>query len=260
MTELEREINKYEILATLVVRGCGSHGRRCLWDLCGKPMIQWSLEAAKDSKYISRILVITEDTKIREVVENLGYRVIDRPLSSAIDAPRDYTKGMYKLAKPRSLIHVVPRHLENANYYLFYYLEEAEGYIPDIWFHLSGHNPMGTSETVNKVVEAFFKNPEAVEASDYYYCPDAVNFYMLHNNQMFHIFYDTIDRQDFPKFYKKGSFHISGRPAKQSSTSIKTASVISTIEEGMSVHTEEDLFLARYYMQRRLEKNKKRRV
>lgn len=256
MTELEREIRKYEILATLVVRGCGSHGRRCLWDICGKPMIQWVLEAAKDSKYINRIIVVTEDKKIKETVENLGFQVIDRALQTAVDAPRDYTEGIYKLPKPRSLIHLIPRFLENANYYLFYYLEEAEGYVPDLWFHLSAHNPMGRSEIADKVIEAFFKDPEAEEAADYY--PALANFYILNasNNQMLHMFYDALDRQDFPKFYRKGSFHISGRPLKKLSTSLRRAYVITVPEEGLSVHEEEDLFLAQCYMKRRLEREK----
>ena len=44
-------------------------------DFCGKPLISYSLEIAEKSGLFDHIHVSTEDTKIKEVVENLGFSI-----------------------------------------------------------------------------------------------------------------------------------------------------------------------------------------
>lgn len=43
--------------------------------LCGKPLIAWTIEAAKKSKYINKIVVSTDDIKTAEIAKKYGAEV-----------------------------------------------------------------------------------------------------------------------------------------------------------------------------------------
>jgi pseudaminic acid cytidylyltransferase len=49
--------------------------RKNIKDFCGKPMIAWSIEAAKNSGLFDRIIVTTDDTEIAEVAKKWGAEV-----------------------------------------------------------------------------------------------------------------------------------------------------------------------------------------
>ena len=50
-----------------------------IYELNGKPLLQWTLEAAKKSKYLDRIFVSTESSKVADITNKNGGIVIDRP-------------------------------------------------------------------------------------------------------------------------------------------------------------------------------------
>ncbi|MBR6696995.1 MAG: acylneuraminate cytidylyltransferase family protein [Lachnospiraceae bacterium] len=54
----------------------------------GKPLISYTLEAAKESKYIDMIYVSTEDEKIAKVVNDAGFEVLKRPEELAGDTTK----------------------------------------------------------------------------------------------------------------------------------------------------------------------------
>ncbi len=74
------------IIALIPARG-GSKGvpRKNIKPLAGKPLIAYTIEEAKKSQYISRILVSTEDAEIKEIALKFGAEVIDRPDELAQD-------------------------------------------------------------------------------------------------------------------------------------------------------------------------------
>jgi|TARA_Y100000310_G_scaffold192840_1_gene192745 CMP-N-acetylneuraminic acid synthetase len=74
------------IIAIIPARG-GSKGiiRKNIKPLNGKPLISYTITAAKQSKHIGRVIVSTEDTEIKEVSLNCGAEVIDRPTDLAQD-------------------------------------------------------------------------------------------------------------------------------------------------------------------------------
>jgi len=74
------------ILGITPARG-GSKGvpRKNIKMLCGKPLIAWTIEAAKQSKLLDRFVVSTEDKEIAEVARKYGAEVIPRPLELATD-------------------------------------------------------------------------------------------------------------------------------------------------------------------------------
>lgn len=79
-------INNQTILALIPARG-GSKGlpRKNMKPLLGKPLIAWTIEQAKKSKYIDKIVVSTEDKEIGEIAIKYGIDVIKRPEELAKD-------------------------------------------------------------------------------------------------------------------------------------------------------------------------------
>ena len=78
-----------KVVSITLSRG-GSKGvpRKNIADICGKPLVQYVLEAADASKYITERYVSTEDAEIKQVVEKIGAKVIDRPKDLATDSAK----------------------------------------------------------------------------------------------------------------------------------------------------------------------------
>lgn len=74
------------ILAVIPARG-GSKGipRKNLYPLLGKPLVVWSIEAAKRSALIDRFVVSTEDAEISQICRDAGAEVLQRPVELASD-------------------------------------------------------------------------------------------------------------------------------------------------------------------------------
>lgn len=51
----------------------------------GKPLLAWSIEAAKKSQYLDAVYVSTEDSEISDVAYNYGAEVLSRPNELASD-------------------------------------------------------------------------------------------------------------------------------------------------------------------------------
>ncbi len=74
-------------LAIITARG-GSKGlpRKNIKQLAGKPLINWTIEAAKKSQYLDRIVLSSEDAEIVKVAKDIGCEVpFLRPLELAQD-------------------------------------------------------------------------------------------------------------------------------------------------------------------------------
>ena len=75
------------LLAVITARG-GSKGvpRKNVLELCGKPLIAWTIEAAQKSNYIDRLIVSTEDEEIADISRSYGADVpFIRPAELAMD-------------------------------------------------------------------------------------------------------------------------------------------------------------------------------
>lgn len=87
---MEREVNhimdKHKILAIIPARG-GSKGlpKKNILPLAGKPLIAWTIEQAKQSGYIDKVVVSTEDHEIAEISKKYGAEVVERPKELAMD-------------------------------------------------------------------------------------------------------------------------------------------------------------------------------
>lgn len=61
-----------------------------LRDIAGKPMIQWTIDAAKGSQYLDTIAVSTEDPAIVKHCSGQGLQIVDRPAHLASDTANIY--------------------------------------------------------------------------------------------------------------------------------------------------------------------------
>lgn len=74
------------ILGIIPARGeSKSIPRKNIKDMSGKPLIAWTVESAKKSKYLDKFVVSTEDKEIAEISRKYGAEVIDRPKELATD-------------------------------------------------------------------------------------------------------------------------------------------------------------------------------
>ena len=74
--------------------------------LCGKPLIAWTIEEAKKSKHISRVIVNTDDEQIAEVSKKYGAEIFLRPKNLAEDLTQDlpvFTHHLLELKKSGDL-------------------------------------------------------------------------------------------------------------------------------------------------------------
>ncbi len=68
-------------------------------NFCGKPLISWTIEAAKNSKFISKIYVSTDSEEIAEIAIKYGAKIpslrsdeLSRDNSSSVDVVLDFQK------------------------------------------------------------------------------------------------------------------------------------------------------------------------
>jgi N-acylneuraminate cytidylyltransferase len=108
--------------------------------LCGKPLIVWVIEAAKNSKLINRIILSTDSEEIAEVGRKFGAEVpFLRPTEYAQDDSPD--------------VPVFEHCLE--------WLRKNENYMPDIVVHLRPTGPLVTSQEIDAAISLLEKFPEA---------------------------------------------------------------------------------------------------
>ena len=122
-----------KILVIIPARGGSKRlPRKNILDLAGKPLIAWSIEAAKRSKYIDRVILSSDDEEIIAFAEEFECDVpFVRPKELAEDATRS--------------IDVVTHALKS--------LEEPYEYV----ILLQPTSPLRTSEDIDRAIELFLE-------------------------------------------------------------------------------------------------------
>jgi len=78
-------------LAIIPARGGSKRlPRKNILNLCGKPLISWSIEAGLKSKYIDKVVVSSDDTEILNISNELKVQVIKRPKELASDTSTSF--------------------------------------------------------------------------------------------------------------------------------------------------------------------------
>lgn len=178
-----------EILAIIPARG-GSKGipMKNIISLAGKPLIYYSIKAAKDSKFITRIIVSTDNKKIGQIANKFG-------AETPFFRPKKISGGN---ASTNDAI----QHTLN-------YLKKNESYVPDIVVLLQPTSPLRKSKTIDKAIRKFRKDKpdilleiSKIKSHPYrsflpngkYLKPFKKNFLKYHQRQLFpKIYYPTGD-------------------------------------------------------------------
>ncbi len=129
------------ILAIIPARG-GSKSvpRKNIKLLAGKPLIAWTIEEAKKSRHIDRVIVSTDDEEIARVARAWGAEVpFLRPPEISADLSKDI----------EFLTHAVD------------FLRAQEQYEPDIVVLLRATSPLKTVEDIDRGIETLANNPDA---------------------------------------------------------------------------------------------------
>lgn len=127
------------IIAIIPARG-GSKGlpRKNMIPLAGKPLINWSIDEANNSQYISKVFVTTEDEEIAGISISAGASIINRPKSLAGD----------KILTDQVLIHAINT------------LQKNELQENDIIVLLQPTSPLRTAQDIDQSIEAFLGNKD----------------------------------------------------------------------------------------------------
>ncbi|WP_297443255.1 acylneuraminate cytidylyltransferase family protein [Sulfurimonas sp.] len=79
-------LHKKTFLAVIPARGGSKRlPRKNVLDLAGKPLISWSIEAAKKSKYIDEVIVSSDDDEILGIAHSLDVTALKRPAILSTD-------------------------------------------------------------------------------------------------------------------------------------------------------------------------------
>lgn len=128
-----------KILALIPARG-GSKGipKKNIIDFCGQPMIFYSINAARQSKYVDKIVVSSDSAEILSVAEKYGAQTVKRPEELAQDTSK----------------------MDDAIKHVLTTLAQDDGFKPDLIVLLQPTSPLRTTETIDKAIEVFNENSD----------------------------------------------------------------------------------------------------
>lgn len=226
-------IDNKKILAIIPARG-GSKGipKKNIKAVSGKPMINYTIEAAKECEYIDKVIVSTDDEEIAEISMRAGAIVpFLRPDEMATDeAP---------------LIDVVMHAVE-------FYERKAERY--DIILLLQPTSPLRTSEDIQKALEYFIRKGEKplASVSEVFENPTLVRTFG-EQNELKKIVdgEDAVRRQDMKKFYRiNGAIYINSMKELNENTNFHENSLgyVLPREHSVDVDEPQDIVVAEYYL------------
>jgi len=141
-----------EILAVIPARmGSKRLPGKNLKMINGKPLLVYSIDAVKKSKYVNRFIVSTEDNNIGQIAQSHDAEVIMRPVELARDeSPTEHV-----------IIHVLEQ------------LQKKEQYIPDIIILLQPTSPLRTTEDIDTAIKTFLGSPgeSLISVTEYDHTP-----------------------------------------------------------------------------------------
>ena len=226
-------INGRKILALIPARG-GSKGikDKNIFPLCGKPLIAYSIEKAKKSKFIDMVLVSTDSEKIASIAKEFGASVpFLRPAKFAQDTSKSIDV----------IIHTIEE-LKKINVFF------------DILILLQPTSPLRTAEDIDEAIKTFEDNNEQPLVSISEVNDNPILIRTLDNsgrlNKLLEINSD-IRRQDMKKYYRvNGSIYINRIPDLNEYSSLNDNIIPYIVPTNHSIDIDEmkDLVLAEYYL------------
>lgn len=222
-----------KIISLIPARG-GSKGipYKNIKNLAGKPLIYYTINAAKKSRYIDEVLVSTDDEKIAKVAESYGAIVpelrpkeISKDNSSTLDVVLYAIRSFPQFTGADTLILLQPT------------------------------QPLRTEEDIDKSIESFYQNGKKslVSISEVDDHPILMR-YLCEDNSVKKLFNTRSDirRQDMEKIYRvNGAIYINGIKDINETTSFNDNQMGFLMEKAHSVDIDDmaDMALANYYLE-----------
>lgn len=228
-------IEKNKIVALIPARG-GSKGikNKNIIDLCGKPLISYTIQAALESKYIDKVIVSTDSQEIADVAIKYGAEVpFLRPGELASDTSKTIDAVMHAVGE-----------LE----------KRKEQY--DILILLQATQPLRTAEDIDSAIELFIKNKGQSLVSVSPVEDNPILIRTIDNlGRMNSILpmKSTCRRQDMPLYYRvNGCIYINLISELDLNTSFNDNKIPYIMPKERSVDIDEikDLLIAQYYISR----------
>jgi CMP-N-acetylneuraminic acid synthetase len=180
--------NKKVFLGVIPARG-GSKGilRKNIKKLAGKPLIQYTFDAANSSKLLDRFIVSTDHDEIINYTKRQGIEVpFKRPAELATDTSKTLDV----------LIHALE------------FLKKEENFQPDYIVTLQPTSPMRNEEDIDRAIEIISNNDEADSLVSVIEVPHNFNPYSImefDGKYLLHYIKDKriMIRQEIPKFFAR---------------------------------------------------------
>ena len=224
--------NGRTILGIIPARG-GSKGipHKNIIDLCGKPLISYSVIAGLASKYIDYLMVSTDDEEIAKVAKEYGAEVpFMRPAELASDTSRTID----------AVLHV----LENL---------KKQGQLYDVLVLLQPTQPLRTSTDIDHAIERYFemgcKSLVSVSPVD----DHPLLIRSIERDVLVPLLKrpSTCRRQDMPPYYRiNGCIYINevGQIDENTSFNDNIVPFVMGKEHSIDIDESSDLVMARYYI------------
>ncbi|WP_045212433.1 cytidylyltransferase domain-containing protein [Desulfonatronovibrio magnus] len=220
-----------KILSVIPARG-GSKGvpGKNIRLLAGKPLIAWTIEEAKKSKYIDRLVLSSEDQEIISIAKSFG---CDVPFVRPTDLAADETPGV------DPIIHA---------------LQKLPGY--DIVVMLQPTSPLRKVEDIDECLEFFIKQKAFVCVSVSEVKKTPYWMFSMDNNYHIHKLMDNKDiisrRQNLPKAYMpNGALFVAEADYLQQNRSFYTSDTLGYLmpqDRSQDIDSEMDLFCTECFM------------
>lgn len=226
--------NGKKILALIPARG-GSKGikNKNIIDLCGKPLISYTIEAAKRSGYIDEIIVSTDNQEIAEVARSYDAEVpFIRPASLAEDTSKTIEVVMHAIN----------------------FLEQEERLF-DTLILLQPTEPLRTSDDIDGAIKKYFLCGERGLVSVSEVDDNPILIRSIDTNDLLIPLINTGStrrRQDMPIYYRvNGCIYINKVSEINESLSFNDNKLAYIMQREHSIDIDElkDLYLAKYYLE-----------
>jgi CMP-N,N'-diacetyllegionaminic acid synthase len=223
-------INNKKVLAVIPARG-GSKGipRKNIIEINGRPLIAWTIEAAKRSNYIDKIVLSSEDDEIIKVALDWGCEI---PFKRPLDLANDHTPGI------EPVLHV---------------LENIKGF--DYLVLLQPTSPLRTSEDIDECIKLCIESNTNSSVSVCESDKSPYWMYTINREQILNKILDddrsTYQRQILPRtFFLNGAVYVAEIKWLLESKAFvgnNTIAYVMPKERSVDIDTRFDLQLAEYF-------------
>jgi len=230
--------NNKKILAIIPARGGSKRlpGKNLI-ELLGKPLIWYTIEAAKNSKYIDKVVVSTDNLKIAEISKKYGVEVIKRPKFLATDKSKSSDVVLHALEVLK------------------------KNYVPDIFVLLQPTSPLRTAEDIDKSINIFLeKNHDSVisvcevpkPVIHYSFSPGKNYLKPIFSWKYLKDFYkDKVKEWNKKLYFENGAIYVispDNFKKHKRFTLAKTFPYVMPKEKSIDIDTEADLWLCEKFM------------